>query len=284
MNPIILAGMLALSPQQVDTSFTVRAGGTLQLDNWAGRVQVRSWDQTRMRVRTTRTTETEIEIEVEGATVRIDVNPRRGHAQPVDFEITVPRRFGLEIDGVNMEADVQGLEGDVTIETVNGAVSIRNVTGRIDAQSTQGLVTVADSRGRLSAETVNDGIRVTNHEGDITVEAINGPVFLQSIRASSVDATTTNGEIRYDGEVRGEGRYSLASHNGDLTFAMPAGAGATFSVDTFNGEIDADFPIELRGTRDRRSMTFTVGDGGARVELASFGGMIHLRTSASGRR
>lgn len=277
MIRMFLLGALAISPQQIDTTFAVRAGGTVEIDNWAGRVQVRSWDASRMRVQARRPADTEIEIDIDGSTVRIGVHRRRGGPEPVSVEITVPRRYGVVIAGVQTEADIAGLEGDVSVTTVMGAVRIGNVTGRITAHSTQGRVTVERSRGPVAAESVNDGVSISNHEGDLSAEAINGPVILEAIRSSSVAAVTTNGEIRFDGEIRSGGRYRLTSHNGSMYVGVPDGADATFSIHTYNGEIEADFPIQLRETRNRRSVTFEVGDGGARVELASFGGTIHLR-------
>ena len=283
MLGLFLLGALALSPQ-TDTTFAVRPGGTVAAETWGGRVQVRSWDQARMRVRAQHAADVEIEIEVEGSTVRIDASGRYGHAAAVTLEITVPRQFGAQIEGVQVEADVADLAGDVSIETVQGAVRIRNVTGRIAASSTQGLVTVTGSHGTLTVETVNDGIEIMNHEGEITAEGVNGAVTLTGIRSGSVLAETMNGDIRFDGEIRDGGRYRFETHNGDLIVAVPAGTNASVSIDTYNGEVEADFPIQLRSSRDRQSVTFDIGRGGARLELSSFGGAIRLRTSPAGRR
>lgn len=285
MFPLFLAGVLALSPQQqTDTTFAVRAGGTLQLEMFSGKVRVRSWDQDRMRVRATHEPGVRIRIERDGSTVQVDPAARRGLARDIDLEITVPRRFGADIEGVMLEADVADLEGDVTIETVQGPITIRNVAGLVDANCTNGLVTIEGTRGSLTAETVNDGIRITDHDGEIDAEAINAAVTMSGIRSGNVSVETTNGEIRYDGEIRDDGRYHFESHNGDLVISVPAGANANVSVDTFNGEIEADFPIQLSGTRNRKSVTFDIGKGGARMDLSSFGGTIRLRQAGTGRR
>jgi DUF4097 and DUF4098 domain-containing protein YvlB len=282
MLAMLMAGALALGPQQTDTTFAIRPGGAVVTETWSGRVRVRSWDQDRIRVRARYPSDVEIEIEVEGATVRIDASGRRGPARDVD--LTVPRRFGVTIEGVMVEVDVADLEGDVSAETVQGPIRIANVAGRIAASSTQGLVDVSGSRGSLEAENVNESIRITNHEGDIAADAVNGAVTLTGIRSSSVAAETMNGEVRFEGEIRDGGRYRFASHNGDLTVAVPAGSNASVSIETFSGEVEADFPIQLRGARDRRSMTFDIGRGGARLELSSFGGAIRLRSPAASRR
>jgi DUF4097 and DUF4098 domain-containing protein YvlB len=284
MLAMFLLGALTLGSQQTDTTFAVRPGGTVIAEAWGGRVNVRSWDQARMRVQARHPADVEIEIEVDGSTVHIDAQARRGRAADVDLDITVPRRFGAEIEGVQIEVDVADLEGDVSVETVQGAVRIANVSGRIAANSTQGLVTTTGSRGSLMAETVNDGIRITDHEGEITAETVNGPVTLTGIRSASVTAETMNGEIRFDGEIREAGRYRFETHNGDLVVAVPQGTNATVSIETYSGNVEADFPIQFRGSRDWQNVSFDIGRGGARLELSSFGGAIRLRSSATGRR
>ena len=282
MLATLLVGALALSPQQTDTTFTVRPGGTVVTEAWAGSIRVRSWDQDRIRVRAQRPSD--LDIRVDGTTVRIDARSGRDRARAVDLDITVPRRFGVRAEGVQFDADIADLQGDVSIETVQGQVRIANVAGRITANSTQGRVEIAGSRGSLKAENVNENIRITDHEGDIAATAVNGPVVLAGIRSGSVAAETMNGEVRFDGEIRDGGRYHFETHNGDVTVAVPGGANASVFIETWSGEIEADFPIQLRGTRTRQSLTFDIGRGGARLELSSFGGAIRLRSSAAGRR
>ncbi len=55
-----------------------------------------------------------------------------------------------------------------------------------------------------------------------------------------------NGDVEYDGPVRNGGRYSLSSHNGDLTLVVAEGTNASVAVSTFNGEFESDFPYRRR--------------------------------------
>jgi hypothetical protein len=55
---------------------------------------------------------------------------------------------------------------------------------------------------------------------------------------------------------------------------------ARFSIETFNGELDSDFPVTLQPNRDRRAgqrLEFSVGSGEARVIVESFNGGINIR-------
>lgn len=284
----MLAAALAVTfpqQQQLDSTFAVRSATRLEIDTQIGSVTVRGWDRNEMRVQARYNRGMEIDIDRSGATISIDIEPRRGRATRVDIEVSVPRRFAIEIDAVDSPIEVADVEGDVHAETVNGDVTISRVRGRIAAGTVKGAVRVSDSRGDLEAESVNQDIIVTGHTGDIDAESVNGGIRLTRINAASVTAETVNGAVTYVGEIRAGGRYSLSSHAGDIAVTMPRGTNANVSVETFHGEIDADFPIQMRrgyGGRDR--VSFTIGSGGARIHLETFGGSIRLRQSGEASR
>jgi hypothetical protein len=280
----VFAATLALAPQQpFDTTFAVRSAGTLRLDNRQGSIAVDSWERDEVRVRARTAGNTRVRLDREGSIVELDASGRRGPAGTADWEITVPRRFDVEIDAFNSNIQVTGVEGDVQAETTNGSIVLTAIRGRINAESTQGRITIRDSRGELHAETVNQGIDVSGHDGEIHAETVNGGIQMDGIRSASVDAETVNGNVQYDGEIRDGGRYALSTHNGAIVLFVPTAANADVTVETFRGEIDSEFPIRIQGgTGSRRHLEFTIGSGGARIELASFGGSVRLRRPARG--
>lgn len=277
MISAMLAVTLAVTPiQQFDSTFAARSGGRLEVENQNGRVVVQSWDRDQVRIRSADTPRNRIEIDHDDDDVHVETSWRGGR-QNFELEITVPLRFEVAVEGINVAIDIRGVEGDVDAETVMGAVTIRNVTGDIRAETVHGVLTVADTRGDLEASNANGNIDIRNHDGELNVEGINGSITLNGIRSGDVEAETVNGAIEYNGELRDNGRYRLSTHSGNLTLVVPTGANASFAVDTFMGEIQSDFPIQIRGSARREVTTFTIGNGGARIELESFGGQIRLR-------
>lgn len=307
MTNIIVIGVLALAAQQTDTTFAVRPNGSAAVEVFQGSVKVTSWDRPQMRVVARHSSRTELEINTVGARVEIEVAGRWGPGQ-ADLELTVPRGFGLSIEGVNTPIDVQGVEGDLALETVNGDVTVRGGRARTQAESVQGMVTIENSNGRISASSMNRGVRITNSSGEFHVEAVNGAVQLFGVDSRRVDAETVNGAVEYDGKIYNDGTYSLASHNGRIAMAIPEGTNARVSVYTFNGRLMTSFPVDVgegeprvitttrtptppRQPRPPRQpgqttppvppehrgrYTFTIGNGGATIELESFGGSIQL--------
>ncbi len=64
---------------------------------------------------------------------------------------------------------------------------------------------------------------------------------------------------------------------------MPETTNATFTVRTYNGDFQSNLPTKIVGeVRRGRRATYTLGNGGAEVELESFGGTIRLRRPGTG--
>jgi DUF4097 and DUF4098 domain-containing protein YvlB len=200
-----------------------------------------------------------------------------GVAKDVRFTVMVPRSAHVEASGVQTDIDIEGVTGDVDAETVQGEIRVAG-GGRLKLESVEGQILVSGARGRVQASTVNRGIQVSDVIGDLDLETVNGPIIVQKVQATSVDAATVNGRIVYDGTIRDGGDYALTTHNGAIWIVVPSGTNASVSVSTFNGELDTTFDLpRFDPDSRRRSYNFVLGNGKARVDLETFGGDINLR-------
>lgn len=278
MTATLLIGVLAvaLSPQQTDTTFNVAANARIDIETFGGEINVKTWSRNAVRVQATHGRRDVIDISARGSSVSIEAEGRVGPAHSVVFNVTVPTAATLSLSGVYTQIDVEGVTGDVDAETVEGNIRVIG-GGRLKLESVQGSIIVDKARGRVSVNTVNQGIRVSNTVGDVDAETVNGPIILHGVQATNVDLATVNGRIVYDGTLRDGGDYAIASHNGAIWVVVPEKSGATVSVSTFNGEMDASFPVSIREQSSKRSYNFVIGSGSARIDLESFGGDIHLR-------
>lgn len=273
----ILAGALslALAQQQTDTTFDVRAGGTLEVDAVNGSVRVGTWDRAAMRVRATRSGSVMVEIERSGSTVSIETESRRGLPGPVQFEITVPRSYSVQVEGMNLPITIDGVEGSVDVENIEGAITVRGITGPVDVESVSGSITIENVQGVVSASSVNQAVSLTSVRGDISAETVNGAIIMRGIDASRVEANTVNGIVEYYGAVRDGGDYYLGTHNGRITMAIPEGTSARLAIATHNGKVEAAFPVQIRSSDDRE-FSVALGSGSARIELESYNGSVFL--------
>jgi DUF4097 and DUF4098 domain-containing protein YvlB len=262
--------------QQIDSTVPVERGQRLELDLYAGDVDVKTWSRNAVRVVADGDSRARVEIERSATALSIRTSGRRGPPPSTDVELTVPAWMPLDLSGVYTDITIAGVRGPVTAETVQGDVTASGGEGPVSVKSVQGSVSVTGARGRIEANSVNADVEVSRSSGEISAETVNGDIDLQGTDATALTATSVNGDVSYDGPVHSGGRYALSTHNGDITLAVAEGASAAVSVSTFNGEFESDFPVTLTETRKGKRFNFTIGTGSAQVNLESFQGTVRL--------
>jgi putative adhesin len=262
--------------QQIDTTLAVTPGQRLQVNAYGGEVTVKAWNRNAVQVQATTSGGHRIQVSLSGPVVTVRTEGRHGPPTEAELRISAPPWMALSVSGVHTNVNVDGSRAPVAVETVEGEVKVNGGDGLISLRSVQGSVTLRGAKGRIKVNSVNENLEVTNSRGEIMAETVNGEIVLGRVDAAAVDASTINGDISYDGPIRNGGRYSLATHNGDITLTVAEASSASVAVSTFNGEFESEFAVPLSGTRKGKGFSFTLGSGSAQVNLESFQGTIRL--------
>ena len=257
--PVVLVAAAVLSLQaDVDTTFAVKQGAGLQVENFAGEVVLSAWDKNAVRIQAPETGDARVTVKPTPRGLVIKTGSKHVAAGSVDLRITVPAWMDLDVSGVQTDVSIDGARGRVRVATIHGDIA------------------VSGGRGQIELNAVDQDIHLADASGVVVSETVNGDLTLQRIESDSVDVSTVNGEIFYEGTLRSRGVYRFTSHNGDIAVAIPQTTSATVNVSTFSGEFASDFPVTLQESRPGRRYCFTLGKGGARVDLESFQGTIHV--------
>jgi DUF4097 and DUF4098 domain-containing protein YvlB len=272
-------GLMAAALLIQDTDTTVAAAGVdrLDLSGVSGEVVIRAWDRDEVRVMADHSRRTEVEIRRSGATLRVEAAGSTGWTALADFEITVPARMGVSVDGMYVAADVEGVDGRIEFSSIDGDLRVRGGSGRIDARAINGDVVIEDAQGEIHAVSAAQDVRITNATGDVFVEAIAGRVLLENVRSERVEATAVGGEIRFVGALMDGGDYYFANHGGRILLELAPGANAVVSTSTFTSPIRIDYEGAPE-SMERGRQEFTLGSGSAQVEIESYAGPITIRT------
>ncbi len=265
-----------------DTTFAVRQGQRLEVNNFSGSVTVTTWNDDKVRVQSTSTSDP---FDLDVGSITVEVTTRGGrYGGPGDAELTiqVPVWMDLELSGNEVDLATRGTRGEVQASTVQGKVTIDGGEGSIEASSVEGDISISNVKGRVQASTVEGQVTVREASGQsLEVESVDGDIDMSGITSVNVSANTVDGAIGWSGSLATTGTYRFSSHDGDVRLRIVGEPDATISVDTYDGSLESDWPLTLRERRSNR-MTFTLGNGRARVELSSFDGTISLKR-ATGR-
>ena len=228
----------------VDETVALSPGGTVSLENVNGDVTIEVWDRNEVRVQAVKSASSqelldglEVDIDANPSSVRIDTEyPSsrdswgEGHRQgkheerhmKVEYTLTVPRSAAID-----------------DVDLVNGNLLIVGVQGGVDAETVNGNVVVRDSAGETSLSTVNGGMEIyldrLDSGDEVELEAVNGSIdlYLSSSIGADIRAESVNGTLANDfGISVAKGKYVGSSFNGSV-----GGGGSRVDLETVNGRI-----------------------------------------------
>jgi DUF4097 and DUF4098 domain-containing protein YvlB len=289
---ILVAFTLAQAgvPRQVapltDETVPVQRGSRLSINNFAGEVIIHTWNNDSVHVVARHQARTKVNIRNPGTALSISASGTMGPQGSVDYDITAPAWMPIKVEGTYNFVTMDGVQGEVFANTVRGDIVIKGGTGIITAKSVEGEVQVEGARGKVNVSSVNEKIKITDTSGEITADSVNGGITMTGIDSKSVDASTINGNIVFEGKLADGGHYSFDTHNGDLSLGVPENANATFTIRTYQGSFSTDLPLDGVSRADiqrGRRVTTTLGNGSADVSLETFGGSIRVRRGTAAR-
>jgi DUF4097 and DUF4098 domain-containing protein YvlB len=271
---------------QTDETVAVQRGGRLVVNNFAGEVFVHTWDKDAVHVVARHQARTRVSIRQTSGGVSLSASGTMGPQGSVDYDVTAPAWMPIRIEGTYNFVTVEGAQSEVFANTVRGDVMIKGGTGVVTAKSVEGEVRVEGARGKITVSSVSEKIVITDASGEITADSVNGGVTMTGIDSKSVDASTVNGDIVFEGRLADGGHYSFGTHNGNVTMGIPENVNATFTIRTYQGSFSTDLPLAGVNRQDvqrGRRVTTTLGNGSADVNLETFGGSIRLRKGSVAR-
>ncbi|HEY3215558.1 MAG TPA: DUF4097 family beta strand repeat-containing protein [Candidatus Eisenbacteria bacterium] len=260
---------------RTDTTFTVKAGARLDVENFAGEIAVRTWAKDAVRIEANHSRRVDVEVAVEDDRIKVEAHGRHGIPASVDYRLTVPVWIALDLSGVSTEISVDGVQGELKAQTVHGDVRVRGGGRFVSLGSVDGEVDLSGAHGRIEVSSVNQGVRVADVTGELSAESVNGDIVLERVGSKSLEISTVNGDLYYDGDLEPGGVYGFSTHNGDIVIGLPEKPDVVVSVSTFSGDFSSSIPVQLHARRGKE-FSFTFGAGGARLELETFQGGIRL--------
>src|SRR5215510_9808406 len=273
----LVCAVMAVVP--TDQTVNVAKGTKLDVNNFAGDVIVKVWDRDAVRVEATHSDRETVDIKQgeQVLTVR-SRSTRGGPPRSLDYKITMPKWMAIAVGGNYADVNMDGVGGDVAVDTQRGDIKVVGGSGFVSLKSIQGEITLEKAKGRVEVRAINEGIHLADISADLSAESTNGSIILDRIDSANVDLYTVNGNISYDGPIKDKGLYRLTTHNGLIALPVADRANVTLAARTYNGSIRATFPLPGDNSESRsKRVTLTLGNGSAHVELESFGGRIALR-------
>lgn len=275
--PMTATAQRGVTRSRVDTTFAFRATGAVQISVPSGDITVVGWDRDEVRVQAS-SEEGELELRISPAMLDVRARDARRSLGETRLDLWVPRRVDVTMNSHAGDLTLRHLQGQMTANATSGSVTLEDVGGTATVQTVTGEIRGQRLGGSVSASAVNGNVVLDDADARISASATNGRILLTDIRSRSVRAGSINGNVEFEGAFHPAGTYAFQVHNGNLTFYIPEGTGATLQIGTFSGHVESDIPLTLGGSRrGQQRYTFTLGDGSATISALSHSGNIFIR-------
>jgi DUF4097 and DUF4098 domain-containing protein YvlB len=218
--------------KEFNQSYPLQPGGSFELLNVNGTVEIQGWDRNEIEVHAVKTAK-QRESDLERVTIEVDAKPNvvsitthypqnEGVEVAVEYTVHVPHGARVEhIGTVNGTLRVSGVETVEDLHTVNGNIEVFEAGGSVHAHTTNGnvhleLAHVQDKNG-VTAETTNGSLVLavpSSTQADLEARCLNGnffsevPIAMESIQrpremhgklghgGAPIHLRTVNGGIR----------------------------------------------------------------------------------------
>lgn len=299
-------GLLAVVPlslsakieRVVEKTFMVTSAGTLRVETEGGSIRVQpSMDSmvkitAKQKIRADSDAEADeilkkltLTFSAEGADVaavakldRPSMGIRWGsNPVVVDFVVTVPAKFAVNLKTSGGDIVVGDLEGKVDARTSGGDVKLGKIAGEIDAGTSGGNVELAEGRAAVKLNTSGGNIVLGRAVGPAVVHTSGGNIRASAVE-NTLEAKTSGGDVSatFVGALRGD--CLLSTSGGRVKATVDPKAGFQLDASTSGGDVEAaGFTITIeKGGVGKSRLSGAVNGGGPLLKLRSSGGDIVL--------
>jgi DUF4097 and DUF4098 domain-containing protein YvlB len=175
--------------------------------------------------------------------------PAERNGLSVDYQVSVPMRFNLDLETQGGDLKVGNLDGELRGNTAGGDITSGDVAGPVLVLTAGGDITLGNIGQRVEAHTAGGSIRLKDVKGDAVLDTSGGEIVAGVVNGS-VNANTSGGDIVLrgaSGPVRAEtagGQIQIGQCEGSIRAQTAGGSirlhGARGMVvaETAGGSID----------------------------------------------
>ncbi|PTY07565.1 hypothetical protein DB347_04840 [Opitutaceae bacterium EW11] len=300
------AGLLALVPlsahakieRVVEKTFTVSAGGLLEVQTQGGNVRVDVGPDNGVKVVARQRFKTDSEKEADEIAKNLELTIEQsgndvtatakyngpklrsfwGGGWPpvqVDFTVTVPSNYRghLRTSGGNIETGDLG--GELTASTSGGDVRVGKIDGDVDLHTSGGNIRVEEARRTLKANTSGGDIQIERVVGSANISTSGGNIRIEGA-SGSIDAHTSGGNVTARFLDTFPADSQLRTSGGDVRVTVSKSAAFHLDAATSGGSVRVDglvMTIES-GANGKSKVSGKVNGGGPELKLRTSGGNI----------
>ncbi len=289
-------GAMAGHKEYLEKEFDVKPGGLLTLDSDRGSVLVETNSKNKVLIEVVLKADTrdkeraqeifedfKIDFSQDGDNVTIEADYKRGsnfwgknkNRLQVEFSISVPEKYNLDIVTGGGSITVDDLEGDIEAATSGGSLNFEKIKGSVHGRTSGGSINLKKCEGMADVKTSGGSINIGHVKGDVDARTSGGSINVNEV-LGVIDAATSGGSVtaHITGQPKEDCR--LTTSGGSVNIYMNEDVKVTLDAKTSAGYVETDFPVTVKGKLKKSMLRGKINGGGPELYLRTSGGNIHL--------
>ena len=210
----------------------------------------------------------------------------------VEYHVTVPREFGVDLSTSGGSIAVGDLKGEVAARTSGGELSFGRIGGPVRGNTSGGSISLEGGRGKAVLRTSGGAIRIEDVAGEVDASTSGGSIQIRraqgrvsahtsggsiTIReaSGSVDASTSGGSVTANLLTQPNESSRLSTSGGSITVELASNVHLDVDASTSGGGVSSDFAVPF--PRNRQNLRASINGGGPLLQLHTSGGGIHIQ-------
>ncbi|MCP5047783.1 MAG: DUF4097 family beta strand repeat protein [bacterium] len=282
----------------IKKSFNVKQGGTLELESDLGSVHVSESGGDTLTVEVIKKVGTSnedkaqrvfddfvLDFEHNGGDLRIEGDFKRnnsvfswvsGKRLKVRYNITVPKRYNLQMHTKGGSISVSEIEGDVKAKTSGGSLTFDYVKGTVRGRTSGGSIKLEGCSGNADVNTSGGSIRIGKVKGEVKAHTSGGSIRVQEVMGT-INASTSGGSVSATISKQPTADCKLTTSGGSVTVHLAEGIKVDVDAKTSGGRVHTDFPVTVKGELSKRKLHAKINGGGPELYLKTSGGSIRIK-------
>ncbi|WP_298818294.1 DUF4097 family beta strand repeat-containing protein [Chloroflexus sp.] len=174
---------------------------------------------------------------------------------------------------VSGRVNADGAGGDLTINTTSGAIELRDQRGSLQCTTVSGDLFLTGQLDNLIAQTTSGDVTVRGAANVAQIKTVSGQIVVDTAITRQLALDSGSGAITFIGQLAA-GQHRIQTISGDIAITLRQ-PDVDLAFSTVSGQITVPDALAAQVV-NRRSLTATLGEGGAQVQASSTAGNITL--------
>jgi DUF4097 and DUF4098 domain-containing protein YvlB len=188
------------------------------------------------------------EFREQGEVLKLSEDIYRSNSGYSTWTLAVPNDMEVRFNSASGGLEIDGVDGDFSLETASGDAVVRNCEGQFDFNTASGDIELSNCKGRLDLNTASGDIELENCTGEFEIATASGSVRADGVVLNDASAfSTASGRVRVSLGATAEHdlRVSTASGSAVLDYAgHPIKGYFEFSSKERGGRVSAPYAFE----------------------------------------